>query len=236
MAATEDSAPDTAPVTAEDTADAAAPVEVAAEVYDLDGNKTAAVDLDPSVFGIRANRAVMHQVVVAQLAAARQGTHKVKTRAEVRGGGAKPWRQKGTGRARQGSIRSPQWTGGGVVFGPQPRSYAQRTPKKMIRLALRSALSDRAQGGRIKVLADYGFAEPKTKPAKTLLEKLGTNGRVLVVISDWGEEDTAVRSFRNLPQIHILPADQINTYDVLRSDWVLFSTASLESTTGKARP
>lgn len=232
MAAAEETVDDSA----EDAAVAPALAEVSAEVYDLEANKTASVDLEPSVFGIAANRAVMHQVVVAQLAAARQGTHKVKTRAEVRGGGAKPWRQKGTGRARQGSIRAPQWTGGGVVFGPKPRSYAQRTPKKMIRLALRSALSDRAQGGRIKVVEDYGFAEPKTKPAKTLLEKLGTNGRVLVVISDWDDDDTAVRSFRNLPQIHILPADQLNTYDVLRSDWVLFSSASLEFVTGKARP
>lgn len=232
MAAAEETVDDTA----DDAAAAPALAEVSAEVHDLEGNETGSVDLDASVFGIAANRAVMHQVVVAQLAAARQGTHKVKTRAEVRGGGAKPWRQKGTGRARQGSIRSPQWTGGGVVFGPQPRSYAQRTPKKMIRLALRSALSDRAQGGRIKVLEDYGFAEARTKPAKALLTKLGTDGRVLVVISGWEDDDTAVRSFRNLPQIHILPADQLNTYDVLRSDWVLFSSASLESVTRKARP
>lgn len=234
MAASEDATT----TTATDAGDGAGPAlaEVSADVYDLDANKTGSVDLDPQVFGIEANRAVLHQVVVAQLAAARQGTHKTKTRAEVRGGGAKPWRQKGTGRARQGSIRAPQWTGGGTVFGPQPRSYAQRTPKKMIRLALRSALSDRAQGGRIKVLEDYGFAEPRTKPAKKLLDQLGTTGRVLVVISGWDEDDTAVRSFRNLPQIHIIPADQLNTYDVLRSDWVLFSNASLETATGKARP
>lgn len=224
------------PASEAETGEAALPAEVTVDVFDLEGNKTGSVDLDPAVFGIEANRAVLHQVVVAQLAAARQGTHKTKTRAEVRGGGAKPWRQKGTGRARQGSIRSPQWTGGGTVFGPQPRSYAQRTPKKMIRLALRSALSDRAQADRIKALRDYGFAEPKTKAAKALLDALGTTGRVLVVISDWDGDDTAVRSFRNLPQIHIVPADQLNTYDVLRSDWVLFSEASLETATGKARP
>lgn len=224
------------PEAVEDGGAAAGPVAVRVDVYDLEGAKTGSVDLDPAVFGIEANRAVLHQVVVAQLAAARSGTHKTKTRAEVRGGGAKPWRQKGTGRARQGSIRAPQWTGGGTVFGPQPRSYAQRTPKKMIRLALRSALSDRAQGGRVMVLEDYGFEAPRTKPAKALLDKLGTTGRVLVVISDWDEDDTAVRSFRNLPQIHIIPADQLNTYDVLRSDWMLFSTASLETTTAKARP
>jgi len=207
-----------------------------ANVYDINGDSKGSVDLSPEVFGIEPNRAVMHQVVVAQLAAARQGTHKTKTRSEVSGGGAKPWRQKGTGRARQGSIRAPHWTGGGTVFGPKPRSYAQRTPKKMIRLALRSALSDRAGGGRIMVLEDLGFEAPKTKSAKSLLDKLETAGRSLIVIQSWDDDDTAVRSFRNLPDVHICAADQLNTYDVLRSDWVLFSRASLETATGKARP
>jgi large subunit ribosomal protein L4 len=207
-----------------------------ADVYSLDGTKTGSVDLDPEVFDVDPNQAVMHQVVTAQLAAARSGSANTKTRAEVRGGGAKPWRQKGTGRARQGSIRSPQWTGGGVVHGPKPRSYAQRTPKKMIRLALRSALSDRARGARIKVLEDYAFDVPSTKAARGALDALSLEGRTLVVISEWEADETAVLSFRNLPTVHIIPGDQLNTYDVLRSDWVLFSRASLETATGKAKP
>lgn len=207
-----------------------------ADVYALDGTKTGSVDLDPEVFDVDPNQAVMHQVVTAQLAAARSGTASTKTRAEVRGGGAKPWRQKGTGRARQGSTRSPQWTGGGVVHGPKPRSYAQRTPKKMIRLALRSALSDRARGDRIKVLEDYAFDAPSTKAARGALDALALEGRTLVVISEWETDETAVLSFRNLPTVHIIPGDQLNTYDVLRSDWVLFSRASLETATGKAKP
>jgi large subunit ribosomal protein L4 len=146
------------------------------------GGDAGTVDLDDAIFGIEPNTAVMHQVVTAQLAARRAGTQSTKTRAEVRGGGAKPWKQKGTGRARQGSIRSPQWVGGGVALGPKPRSYAQRTPKKMVRLALRSALSDRASEGKVIVVDDWGFDTPRTKDAIAALEAVGATGKVLVVL------------------------------------------------------
>jgi large subunit ribosomal protein L4 len=202
-------------------------------VYDLSGEAVGSVELDPAVFDAEPNRAVMHQVVIAQLAAARSGTASTKTRAQVRGGGAKPWRQKGTGRARQGSIRAPQWPGGGVVFGPHPRDYAQRTPKKMVRLALRGALSDRARGERIRVLDALAFDAPSTKQAKKVLATLGMSGRVLIVISDWDDDDVAVRSFRNLPEVHIIPGDQMNAYDVLRNEWIVFSRKSLDVTTAK---
>jgi large subunit ribosomal protein L4 len=167
----------------------------------------------------------MHQVVTAQLAARRAGTQSTKTRAEVRGGGAKPWRQKGTGRARQGSIRSPQWRGGGVALGPKPRSYRQRTPKKMIRLALASALSDRFADGKVKVLDDWGIDAPSTKAAKEVLANLDLDGRVLVVLT---RDDEAVwKSLRNLPEVHVLTSGELNAYDVLVSDWVVFTEASL---------
>ena len=149
-------------------------------VRDRTGAETEKIELDASTFGIEPNKAVMHQVVTAQLAARRSGTQSTKTRAEVRGGGAKPWRQKGTGRARHGSIRSPQWRGGGVALGPKPRDYSQRTPKKMVRLAVRSALSDRASSGRVVVLGDWGFETPKTQEAVIALDALGTEGRVPV--------------------------------------------------------
>ena len=201
------------------------------EVLDASGKVVGSVDLDERVFGIEPNMAVMHQVVNAQRAAARVGSASTKTRAQVRGGGAKPWRQKGTGRARQGSIRSPQWVGGGVVFGPHPRSFAQRTPKRMVSLALRSALSDRARAGALSVLDEFSFDEPSTKAAQNVIDALGIKGRPLIVISDWDDDDIAVRSFRNLPDLHILPADQLNTYDVLRNDCVLFTSASLARAT-----
>lgn len=189
------------------------------------GGEAGTVDLDDAWFGIEPNVAVMHQVVTAQLAARRAGTQSTRTRAEVAGGGAKPWRQKGTGRARQGSIRAPHWRGGGVALGPKPRSYAQRTPKKMIRLALRSALSDRAADGRVVVVEGWDFPAPRTKDAVAALEALGVEGRALVVLSR--EDDVAWKSFRNLPQVHLLEADQLNTYDVLVSDWVVFTSDTL---------
>ena len=185
------------------------------------GGDAGSLDLDDAIFGIEPNTAVMHQVVTAQLAAARAGTQSTKTRAEVRGGGAKPWRQKGTGRARQGSIRSPQWRGGGVALGPKPRSYAQRTPKKMKRLALRSALSDRAAQDRVLVIDEWAFETPRTKDAIASLGSLGVDGRVLLVLADG--DVNAAKSFRNLQHVHVLHAAELNTYDVLVSDWVVFS-------------
>ncbi len=189
------------------------------------GKKSGSVDLNSDIFGQEPNMSLMHQVVNAQLAAKRQGTHSTKTRAEVRGGGAKPWRQKGTGRARAGSIRAPHWIGGGVAHGPKPRSYAQRTNKKMIAGALRSALSDRAASGSIIVVDSWGFDAPKTKDAKAALAALGVEGRALVVVNR--EDDAAWKSFRNLPGVHLLSPDQLNAYDVLCSDVVVFTQDSL---------
>jgi large subunit ribosomal protein L4 len=198
------------------------------------GADAGSVDLPDDLFGVTPNVAVMHQVVTGQLAARRSGTHSTKTRAEVAGGGAKPWRQKGTGRARHGSIRSPIWRGGGIAHGPKPRSYEQRTPKKMKALALRSALSDRAAGARVLVVDEWGIDEPKTKRAVELLEAIGlrTKGarddRVLVVL-DRGEV-AAWKSFRNLPRIQIVLPTELNPYDVLVNDWLVFSKATLDTT------
>ena len=183
--------------------------------------------LDEAVFGIEPNQAVLHQVVTAQLAARRAGTQSTKTRADVRGGGAKPWKQKGTGRVRQGSIRSPQWRGGGVALGPKPRSYKQRTPKKMVKLALHSALSDRAAEDKVLVIDSWGFDAPSTKAAVAALADLGVDGRVLVVL-DAGDE-IAWKSFRNLGGVHTLLASELNAYDVLVCDWVVFTEATLPS-------
>ena len=190
-----------------------------------DGSVVGARDLDAATFGVTPNVAVMHQVVTAQLAAARAGTQSTKTRAEVSGGGAKPWRQKGTGRARQGSNRAPQWEGGGVALGPKPRSYAQRTPKKMVSLALRSALSDRAADGRVIVLEDWGLSEARTRDAVALLGAVGADGKVLVVVHP--DDDAATLSFRNLPEAKVILASELNAYDVLCSDWVLFTSATV---------
>jgi large subunit ribosomal protein L4 len=167
----------------------------------------------------------MHQVVTAQLAGRRAGTQSTKTRAEVRGGGAKPWRQKGTGRARQGSTRAPHWAGGGVALGPKPRSYAQKTPKKMVQLALRSALSDRAAEGRIAVVDSWPFATPKTKHALAAIAALGIEGKVLVVVSR--DDHAAALSFRNLVEAHVILSTELNAYDVLCNDWILFTEDSL---------
>lgn len=194
----------------------------------IDGGDLGQVDLDPDLFGIEPNLAVLHQVVTAQLAAARAGTQSTKTRAEVRGGGAKPFRQKGTGRGRQGSTRAPQWIGGGVAFGPKPRSYAQKTPKKMIQLALRSALSDRAAQDRVALVDAWTFEAPKTKAAVAALGALALDGRVLVVL---GEGDqVAERSFGNLPDVQVLQVGELNAYDVLVNDWIVFTDATLPGT------
>jgi len=188
--------------------------------------QVADVQLDPAVFGVKPNMAVLHQVVTAQLAAARSGTQSTKTRAEVRGGGKKPWRQKGTGRARQGSTRAPHWTGGGVTHAPKPRSYKQKTPKKMVQLALRSALSDRAADSKVVVLEAWDFGDtPNTKAAKAILNDLHLEGKVLVVVTP--DDHTASLSFRNLTDVHVLVAGELNAYDVLCSDFVLFTRASL---------
>jgi large subunit ribosomal protein L4 len=192
---------------------------------DVTGTELGTVDLEPTVFGIEPNQAVLHQVVTAQLAAARAGTQSTKTRAEVRGGGAKPFRQKGTGRARQGSTRSPSWAGGGVALGPKPRSYRQRTPKKMVRLALCSALSDRAAQERIAVVDTWGWDEPKTKAAATALDALGLTGRVLVVL-DY-DDIVAERSFGNLPTVQTTQRGELSAYDVLRNDWIVFTDQTL---------
>ncbi|MEE9417509.1 MAG: 50S ribosomal protein L4 [Acidimicrobiales bacterium] len=192
------------------------------------GKSAGQVDLADEIFAIHPNGAVMHQVVTAQLAARRSGTQSTKTRAEVRGGGAKPWRQKGTGRARQGSTRSPQWRGGGVALGPKPRSYKQKTPKKMVRLALRSALSDRASEERIVVVDSWAFESPSTKAAIAALSALGVDGRILV-IADQSDKNTWL-SFRNIPKVHVCATGELNAYDVLVSDWVIFSQATVPST------
>ena len=189
------------------------------------GDDLGRVDLDPEIFGIVPNAAVLHQVVTAQLAAARAGTHSTKTRAEVRGGGAKPFRQKGTGRARQGSTRSPSWAGGGIAAGPKPRDYRQRTPKRMVRLALCSALSDRAGEERVALVDGWGWEAPRTKDARQALEALGLVGRVLVVLAPGNL--VAERSFGNLPEVQIVFAGELSAYDVLRSDWVVFTDESL---------
>lgn len=189
------------------------------------GTDAGSLELDATTFGIEPNVSVMHQVVTAQLAARRSGTQSTKTRAEVRGGGAKPWKQKGTGRARAGSTRSPNFIGGGVALGPKPRSYAQKTPKKMIKLALRSALSDRASEGKVIVVDEWNFASPSTKGAVAALAALGIEGKVLLVL-DRGDV-AAWKSFRNLGEVHIIETAELNTYDVLVSDFVVFTKSTL---------
>ncbi len=194
------------------------------------GKASGDVDLDDAYFDVQPNMSLMHQVVTAQLAAKRAGTQSTKTRAEVRGGGAKPWRQKGTGRARQGSIRAPHWRGGGVTHAPKPRSYKQRTPKKMIRAALAQALSDRRTDDKVIVLDGWGIDTPSTKGALQVLDKLGVEGRVLVVLNR-DEADVPVwKSLRNLQDVHTVSAGELNAYDVLVSDWVVFTQASLPAT------
>jgi len=201
--------------------------QLTAELFTADGKQTGEVELNPEIFGIEPNPDVMHQVVTAQLAAARAGTHSTKTRSEVRGGGRKPWRQKGLGRARHGSIRSPQWAGGGVAHGPKPRDYSQRTPKKMKRLALRSALSVRAAEGQVKVVEDFSVWDaPKTKNATALLAAMGITGKVLLLAED--HERTAIKSFRNLDSVIASNLGQANTYDVLWAETIIMSKGTLD--------
>ncbi|MCW2877776.1 MAG: ribosomal protein [Sphaerisporangium sp.] len=192
------------------------------DILDAAGAKTGSVDLPEAVFGAKVNIPLIHQVVIAQLAARRQGTHKTKTRGEVRGGGKKPYRQKGTGRARQGSTRAPQFAGGGIVHGPQPRDYTQKTPKKMKAAALRGALSDRAAGGRVYVIDGLVTGEtPKTRAALDALRNI-TKARSVLLVVDEGDELTWL-SLRNVPEVHLLDAGQLNTYDVLCYDEVIFT-------------
>ena len=192
----------------------------------LGASKKAKVDLPADVFGCQVNVPLIHQVVVAQLAAARQGSHATKTRGQVSGGGAKPWRQKGTGRARHGSRRAPQWTGGGVAFGPQPRSYAQRTPKKMIAAALRSALSERVAGGKLFVLETLVSETPSTRKALEALSVVGDYRSAIVVLDR--DEDVAWLSLRNVVNVHAIAVDQLNTYDIVANEVVVFTKAAMD--------
>jgi large subunit ribosomal protein L4 len=198
------------------------------DVLDVKGAKSGTAELPAELFDVPANIPLIHQVVTAQLAAARQGTHATKTRGEVRGGGAKPYRQKGTGRARQGSRRAPQFVGGGTVHGPQPRNYAQRTPKKMITAALRGALSDRARDGRVRVVAELASGDtPSTKAALAALGAVTNSNKVLVVIHR--DEDLAWLSLRNVATVHAIAVDQLNAYDVLVNEEVVFTSAALQA-------
>ncbi|MCH8983909.1 MAG: 50S ribosomal protein L4 [Acidobacteria bacterium] len=205
-----------------------------APLYTSDGTSLGDVKLDAAIFGIEPNMDVLHQVITAQLAAKRSGSASTKTRSEVRGGGRKPWRQKGLGRARQGSIRAPHWVGGGVAHGPKPRDYTQRTPKKMKRLALRSALSARASESAVKVVEDFDWAAPKTKQAVSLLDAVGASTKAvgastktLVVLSSI--DGVAGRSFRNLPEVILAEPGQLTPYDVLWADQVIFTSHTVGS-------
>ncbi|PIF03649.1 MAG: 50S ribosomal protein L4 [Propionibacterium sp.] len=196
------------------------------DVMNPSGKKAGTAELPGTLFDVQTNVPLIHQVVVAQQAAARQGTHATKTRGEVRGGGSKPWRQKGTGRARHGSRRSPIWTGGGIVHGPQPRNYAQRTPKKMVAAALRGALSDRARDGQVFVVSEIVSGEtPSTKTAIATLSAIGSLDKMLVVLDRF--EEVAWLSLRNLADVHVVAIDQLNTYDVVVNESVVFTSAAL---------
>jgi large subunit ribosomal protein L4 len=213
----------------------AEPAPVSVDVRSASGATVGSVELPGLIFGIQPNVPVMHQVVTAQLAAARSGTHSTKTRAEVSGGGAKPWRQKGTGRARQGSTRAPHWRGGGVAHGPTPRSYKQRTPKKMVWLGLRSALSDRAADGKLHVVDTWGLEAPKTKDAKKALGAFGFDpiARVLLVLAR--DDEVTRKSFRNLgDRVALCAPEELNAYDVLVADHVIFTSATLETLSQRA--
>jgi large subunit ribosomal protein L4 len=206
--------------------------DVKALLFNSEGGSLGDIALDPEVFGIEPNRDVLHQVITAQLAGARLGTHKTKTRAEVRGGGAKPWRQKGTGRARHGSIRSPIWRGGGVAHGPEPRDHGQRTPKKMKRLALRSALSARASEESVLVIDSFTWSEPRTKNATALLAAVGATGKTLVVLSP--TDINAQLAFRNLPQVLIAEPGHVTAYDVLWASHLLFTSQTVKQVAGQS--
>lgn len=195
------------------------------ERHAADGKVLGTVELDESIFGVAVNVPLIHQVVTAQLAARRSGTQNTKTRAEVAGGAAKPFRQKGTGNARQGTNRAPHFSGGGVALGPRPRKYDQKTPKKMIRAALRCALSDRANEGGLRLVESFGLSAPKTKSAVAVLEAIGAEGRVLVVLSR--DDDVTARSLSNLPHVVALPGDQLTAFDVLSADVIVFTDETL---------
>ncbi len=200
------------------------------------GEELSTIALDPEYFSVPENVALLHQVVNAQLASRRRGTQSTKTRAEVRGGGAKPYRQKGTGNARQGSIRAPHYAGGGVALGPKPRSYSQRTPRKMVQHALRCALSDRARSGGIRLIDRWSIEEPKTRRAVDALDALDCPGRVLIVVER--DAEAVEKSIRNIPGVDSLPVDQLSAYDVLRADVVVFTDATIPgevSTRGAAK-
>ncbi|MDQ1129368.1 50S ribosomal protein L4 [Microbacterium sp. SORGH_AS_0888] len=201
---------------------------LALDVRKVDGKKAGSVELPAAIFDVKTNIPLIHQVVVAQLAAARQGTHSTKRRGEVSGAGRKPFKQKGTGNARQGSIRAPHMTGGGIVHGPKPRDYSQRTPKKMVAAALLGSLSDRARGERLHIVESFGVdGAPSTKAAAAVLATLGATKNVLVVI-ERGDELT-LKSVRNLAYVHTLSFDQLNAYDVLVSDDIVFTQAAYEA-------
>jgi len=195
------------------------------EMKNASGKKASAVEVADAVFAITPNIPVMHQVVVAQLAHRRSVTQSTKNRAEVSGGGKKPFRQKGTGNARQGSIRAPQFSGGAVSLGPTPRKYSQRTPKKMVQLAMRSALSDRMTENKVVVVDEFAFAEPSTKSASAALKSLGVGDRVLMVLER--EDETTWKSFRNLKDVQVISTGELNAYDILCNDWIVFTKASL---------
>jgi large subunit ribosomal protein L4 len=203
-------------------------------VVSAEGKKVTERQLAPEVFEARVNVPLMHQVVVAGAAAARRGTHKTKTRGEVSGGGKKPWRQKGTGRARQGSTRAPQWTGGGVVHGPQPRDHSMRVNKKMKRGALRSALTDALQSNKLVVIDDFGLTEPKTKEAALLLERLdATTGKILVVVPSPTNDGAVEKSFRNIEGTRVSYAGALGVYEVLAADKILVTSRTLDVLEGK---
>jgi large subunit ribosomal protein L4 len=195
-------------------------------VYNIQGEQVSETELRDDIFAVPVNEALMHQALVRQLANARLGTHKTKTRGEVSGGGRKPWRQKGTGRARQGSTRAPHWPGGGTVFGPTPRSYEQKMPRKMRRLALRSALSVKASESQVKVLDALEMAEPKTRELVRILESLGVSSSVLILLPQ--SDQVILRSVRNLPKVRTLVAQYLNVRDLLTYDYILMPLASLE--------
>jgi large subunit ribosomal protein L4 len=200
------------------------------EIKDRAGKKVGTADVSDAVFGIKPHTHAMHQVVRSQLAARRAGTHNTKSRSEVRGGGRKPWRQKGTGRARAGTIRAPQWKGGGVVFGPTPRSHGFKVPNKVVKLAMRSALSAKTQDGVLYVVDELKFEKPSTREASQILEALGIDGRVTIVVGN--DDDVALLSFRNLPQARIITVSEANTYDIIDNSAVLFTQPALSKLEG----
>jgi large subunit ribosomal protein L4 len=196
------------------------------EIKNTNGKKVGEASLADAVFAIEPNTHVVHQVVRSQMAARRSGTHATKTRGKVHGGGAKPWRQKGTGRARAGSSRSPLWTGGGVIFGPHPRSYAFKVPSKVVKLAMRSVLSAKAADGALLVVDTFGFDEPSTKKAAEVLKALGVEGRVTVVVAN--DDANSIMSLRNIERVRVITASEANTYDLVDNSFVLFTRPAVE--------